>query len=83
MPAYRMSIAATIYFVVDASDEDEAMRKARVVERAFPSPEVIDIDHEYVDSGDAELYVDHNVEGPLIEEVFDEDDAERGSHDES
>ena len=73
MRGYRMSISATVYFMVEADSEEEAISKAREVERAFPSPQVIDLEHEHIEVGDVELYVDHDVEGPQIEDVFDDE----------
>lgn len=74
MASYRMSVAATIYFWVEADDESEALRKAREVDCAIPSPLDVAFDHEHIEVGDLEVYPNHDEIGPEIEDVEDDPD---------
>ena len=73
MRGYRMSISATVYFMVEADSEEEAIRKAREVERAFPSPTIVDLEHEHIEVGDVELYVNRDEVGPEIEDEYEDE----------
>jgi hypothetical protein len=72
MNSYRMSVPATVYFLVNADSPEEAIQKAREVEHAFAAPHVLDVEHKHIEEGDVELYIDHTEQGPEVEEEYTE-----------